>query len=65
MEISQAKMSFFSFSLFSLTKLENRRSENVLWGAGEGSSGREVIEKGGRRVKKMCKRVCKCKNDTC
>jgi hypothetical protein len=59
-------MSFFF--LFSSTKSENRRAEQVLPRVGVGSSGKEeVAGKGGRRVnivQKMCTHVCKCKNET-
>jgi hypothetical protein len=43
--LKQAKMSCFSFFLFSSTKLENRRKEEVLAG-GIGTSGKgKVVEK--------------------
>jgi hypothetical protein len=61
-------MSFFF--LFTSTKLENRRAEQVLPKDGEvGTSGRgEGMGKGGKRmnmIRKMCTHVCKCENDTC
>jgi hypothetical protein len=65
----QAKMSFFF--LFSSTKSENRRGEQVL-PTGErevGTNGRgEVAGKGDRRVnmaQKQCTCICTCKNNTC
>jgi hypothetical protein len=58
----------FVFSLFSSTRLENRKAEQVLPGRRVGTSGRgEVAGKLGKRVKmvpKMCTCICKCKNDT-
>jgi hypothetical protein len=63
-------ISNFFFLLFSSTKLENRRAEQVLPGEGRvGTSGRvEVVGKGGRRVntvQKLSTHVCKYKNYTC
>jgi hypothetical protein len=51
--LKQAKMSYFSFYLFSFfsTQLENRRAEQVLpSGGGLALVGGEVLGKGGRRV---------------
>jgi predicted nucleotidyltransferase len=57
------------FSLFSSTKLENRRVEQVLPGVGDGTSGRrEVAGKRYRRVNMMhilSIHICKCENDIC
>jgi hypothetical protein len=62
-------VSFFIFYVFSSTKWENRRAEQVLWGKPVGTGGRGDVagEKG--RMMKMMKimytHVCKYKNDTC
>jgi hypothetical protein len=65
------KMSFFLFIfyLFSSTKSENRRAEQVLPRRRVGPTGSgEIVQKEGRRtnavqIMNIC--VCKCKNDTC
>jgi hypothetical protein len=55
--LKQAKMSCFSFYLFSFTKSE-QRVEQVLQGGGLGTSwGREVAGKEGRRVNMVQKCV--------
>jgi hypothetical protein len=47
-------MSCFSFYLFSTTKSDNRRAEQVLLQGKDGTSGRgEVLGKGDRKVKIM------------
>jgi hypothetical protein len=62
--LKQAKMSCFSFSLFSSTKSENRKAEQVVpEGGGVCQWEGEMSGKGEHRAKKMCTHVCKCKND--
>jgi hypothetical protein len=58
------------FYVFSFTKSENRRAEQVLLGEGrkwhqwEGGSGRER-DRRMNTTQIMCTHVCKCKNDNC
>jgi hypothetical protein len=63
-----AKMPCFSyFYVFSSTKWENRKVEQVGGGIGTGGSG-EMVGKKGRRnntVQIMYTHASKCKNDTC
>jgi hypothetical protein len=60
-----------TFFLFSSTKSENKRVEQVLSMVRLVLAGRGMCPcqgKGGRRVnmvQKLCTNVCKCKNDTC
>jgi hypothetical protein len=61
--LKQAKMSCFSFYLFSFFFYKIRKQKGRIGTSGRG----EVLEKGGRRmnmVQKMCTHVSKCKKDT-
>jgi hypothetical protein len=59
----------FIFYLFSSTKSQNKRAEEVQGGNGDGTvDGGEVVGKGGRKMnilQIMCIHICKYKNDTC
>jgi hypothetical protein len=68
--LNKKKGHFFFFLLFSSTKLENSRAEQVCQGQwGLVPIGRmEMAEKGDRRVNMvqiLCTHVWKCKNDAC
>jgi hypothetical protein len=66
--LKQAKMSCFSFDLFSFFLLQNRRTggQNKSYPREKAvtSGRREVLRKEVNMVQKMCTHVCKCKNDT-